>query len=180
MLAILYLLPSNPTLSLTPSPLIRLQASTPKASLIYKRFTSPDLFRDKLKIELQWEANLGYAWPVTFWNKMLSRVFKISTSASTSQCLFFLYHRLYQTPPSIAKFSNTNNTACWSCYHLNGDLMHFLFLYPPTASFWENVWMQLTKILEVQCTMSPILLFLGSLFEFTELNVHKNGLFDLM
>lgn len=66
MLAILYLLPTNPTLSLTPSPLIRLQASTPKASLIYKLFTSPDLFRDKLKIELQWEADLGYAWPVTF------------------------------------------------------------------------------------------------------------------
>lgn len=60
-----YSLPPSPT-SDTHNPLRRILLTLPKASLIYKFFSSPNPDRPKSKVELSWELDLDCNWSVAF------------------------------------------------------------------------------------------------------------------
>lgn len=128
-LDIFYSFPPEDSLS-TLDPLLRILPVLPKASLIYKFFHSADPESAKTKMELTWETDLGCEWSKDFWNKIWARSLKTSRSASTTQSMFFLYHRLFFTPISIANFAHTNNKTCWSCDYPLADLLHLLFSCP--------------------------------------------------
>lgn len=94
--------------------------------------------------------------------------------------MFFLYHRLYFTPMSIATFSHKTDMNCWTCGSPAVDLMHLLFLSPHVTSFWGKVWSYISLIFNIHTPLSNVSLFTGNVLDTLGLTTHDHGLFDLM
>ena len=112
-------------------------------------------------VKEKWEQDLGITIDDDHWSLLLTDAQKGFINARYKICNFKIIHRFYYTPEKISRFKGNTSPHCTRCKTEIGNFLHMTWTCPKLEQWWEAIEHTLKKVLNMELSLSPLIVLLG-------------------
>uniref|UniRef100_A0A670K5V5 Reverse transcriptase domain-containing protein n=1 Tax=Podarcis muralis TaxID=64176 RepID=A0A670K5V5_PODMU len=132
-------------------------------SKMYRLLLDWNLGDEEIKsVMIHWARDVGHSIQFEDWEKLWKEGLNFTACITIKENVMKMFYRWYITPMKLSKMYKVSNK-CWKCNDKEGSFYHMWWECRKVKQFWENIYIELKKILKYTFKKKPEIFLLGIL-----------------